>query len=372
MLAQIFPFVLTAAGVACAATSNSEARSLYVDVAPTYLRPYVIQHYASAQGITIGPQYYRFYVTGPSSNHAFTLMGTNAPQSSDLGVLPHHHQRHFENFFNLKGRFQLFAEPKGSGEQEARTLTQHDFGAVPRNATHTFKILDPDTEISGFIVPGGFEDLFLEALGGTNVTSTTHTPYVPTPNTNSSTTGPDAGTIASLQEYDVYAETAFVAEVNTSVFPANATWHTDANTLGEANEPYFVANGWGAKYLNSQAGYQIIQPLVSPAQSQDTNFTLSLITINKQSANITLPSWNLPGTAAFQVLEGQLSIEIEGYPTASLLAGDVVLIPGNITYKYWSDVAFTKAVYISGGTEGVDQQLIKGAREWDYVVFPME
>jgi hypothetical protein len=33
------------------------------------------------------------------------------------------HQKHAENFFNLKGRFQLWAQ-KGTGEQQARLLTQ--------------------------------------------------------------------------------------------------------------------------------------------------------------------------------------------------------------------------------------------------------
>jgi hypothetical protein len=114
-------------------------------------------HYASAQGVMIGPQHYRFYVTGPSSDYAFTILATSAPQSKELGVLPHHHRRHYENFFNLKGRFQLFVEPKGSCEQQSRILTQHDYGAVVRNTTHSFKMLDPDTELVGFIVPGGFE-----------------------------------------------------------------------------------------------------------------------------------------------------------------------------------------------------------------------
>ncbi|KAF2027084.1 RmlC-like cupin [Setomelanomma holmii] len=321
------------------ATQNTQNDSLYVNVAPSYVRPYVIPHYASAQGVTIGPQYYRFYVTGPSSGYAFTVLGTSARKSSELGVLAHHHQQHFENFFNLKGRFQLFAEPKGSGEQQSRTLTQHDFGTVTRNTTHTFKILDPDTEIGGFIVPGGFEDLFLQALGGTNTTTENHTPYIPSVSSDAAA-GPNASQLTALQSYDVYAGTDFVAAVNSTI------------------------------YLNSQYGYQIVQPLVTPTQAQDMNYILSTITNGKQATNVTTPAWNLPGAAAFQVLEGQLSVQIEGYPTAQLITGDVVFVPGNVTYRYWSEVAFTKTAYISAGFEGIDQWLIKGGREWAYVIFP--
>lgn len=129
---------------------------LYVENAPDHLRPYVIPHYANSHAVSVGSQVYRFMVTGPSSDYAFTLMSTSAPASMDLGVLPHIHQRHYENFYNLKGRFQLWAD-KGDSGQQARLLTQGDYGSVPRNTTHTFQVLDPDTEMVGAIVPGGFE-----------------------------------------------------------------------------------------------------------------------------------------------------------------------------------------------------------------------
>lgn len=129
---------------------------LYVEAAPSSPRPYVLPHYANSHAVTIGSQLYRFAVTGPSSDNAFTLMSTNAPASGSLGVLPHIHQEHYENFFNFKGRFQLWAQ-HGDGEQQARLLTQGDYGSVPRNTTHTFQILDPDTEMIGVISPGGFE-----------------------------------------------------------------------------------------------------------------------------------------------------------------------------------------------------------------------
>jgi hypothetical protein len=42
-----------------------------------------------AGGCVIGQQVYRFPVTGPSSDYVFSLISTNAPGSTSLGVLPH-------------------------------------------------------------------------------------------------------------------------------------------------------------------------------------------------------------------------------------------------------------------------------------------
>jgi len=128
--------------------------SIWLDEVSTYVRPYAIQH-NSAGSCVVGQQIYRFPVTGPSSDDAFTLISTNAPGSDSFGVLPHIHQVHYENFFNFRGRFQLWTDKYGS--QETRVLTQGDYGAVPHNITHTFQILDPDTEMVGVIQPGGFE-----------------------------------------------------------------------------------------------------------------------------------------------------------------------------------------------------------------------
>jgi mannose-6-phosphate isomerase-like protein (cupin superfamily) len=137
-------------------TASQSLSDLYLENAPSSPRPYIIPHYANSHAVTIGSQLYRFTVTGPSSDYAFTLMSTNAPSSGSLGVLPHIHHVHYENFFNVKGRFQLWAQ-YGDEEQQTRLLTQGDYGSVPRNTTHTFQILDPDTEMVGVISPGGFE-----------------------------------------------------------------------------------------------------------------------------------------------------------------------------------------------------------------------
>ena len=157
-LATFFPFFAFVGQILASPVhvAYNDVSDLEVDNPPDYVRPYVIRHYATASAVTIGAQTYRFYVTGNSSGGAFTILSTNAPSSASLGVLPHIHQRHYENFFNYKGRYQLWAQ-KGDGEQQSRILGPGDYGSVVRNTTHTFKMLDPDTELLGTIVPGGFE-----------------------------------------------------------------------------------------------------------------------------------------------------------------------------------------------------------------------
>lgn len=354
---------------ASSGSSTAAAESLYVDEAPDHLRPYVIRSYANAQAVNVGSQTYRFMVTGPSSNYAFTLMDTNAPQSNALGVLPHIHQRHYENFFNSKGRFQLWAQ-KGDQEQQTRVLYPGDYGSVVPNSTHTFQILDPDTQLTGTIFPGGFEDLFF--FLGTNFTSSTNTPYVPQTDNSTSAAGPDESLISTLESFDVYAQLDFQTRTDTvnGSAPSGSVWHDGANELGDPGSPYFVANGWGDKYINSQYGYHIVAPLVSPTQAGDMNFTLSTISMSKVPNNVSIPTWTFDGACAFKVLEGKLSIEIGDYDAAELTSGDVAFIPGGVSVKYWSDAYFTKVLFPSSGFNGLDQQLISNGEPYDYVTFP--
>ncbi|PYI34372.1 quercetin 2,3-dioxygenase anaerobically complexed with the substrate kaempferol [Aspergillus indologenus CBS 114.80] len=353
-------------------TSTRDTSSLIVEDAPDHVRPYVIRHYSHARAVTVDTQLYRFYVTGPSSGYAFTLMGTNAPHSDALGVLPHIHQKHYENFYCNKGSFQLWAQG-GNDTQQTRVLSSGDYGSVPRNVTHTFQIQDPDTEMTGVIVPGGFEDLFYYL--GTNATDTTHTPYIPSSSDSSSTTGPDSSTISTLQSFDVYAELSFTPRTDTvnGTAPANTVWHTGANALAAtAGDPYFIANGWGPKYLNSQYGYQIVAPFVTATQAQDTNYTLSTISMSTTPSTVTVPTWSFPGACAFQVQEGRVVVQIGDYAATELGSGDVAFIPGGVEFKYYSEAYFSKVLFVSSGSDGLDQKLVDGGEEWSSVSFPAD
>ncbi|TVY46382.1 Quercetin 2,3-dioxygenase, partial [Lachnellula occidentalis] len=315
---------------------------IWVDEVPTYVRPYAIQHY-SAGGCVVGQQIYHFPVTGQSSDYAFTLMSTNTPGSDSLGVLPHTHQLYYESMFGFRGRFQLWAE--NDGDQETRILTQGDYGAIPQNVTHTFQFLDPDTEMVGVVQPGGFDS---------NLSFSTSSPYDPLVSANSSS--PNASKNSSLQKFDVYAELDFSPRTDAinGAAPMNSTWRTGLNTLpSDAYTPYFVAKDYGPKYLSTECGYQVIQPFITPTASGG-NFTLSTITMDQLSSNVT----RFTRHAAFEVLEGQLTI-LMGGEVLSLLQGD-----------YYSLVAYTKVLLISQGAEGLDTKLIASATSWNSPVWP--
>ncbi|KAF2706661.1 RmlC-like cupin [Pleomassaria siparia CBS 279.74] len=337
--------------------------SLHVHSAPTFVRPYVIEHYAPAQAVALGQQIYRFPVTGASSGGAFSLISTSSPSSSELGSIPHRHQTHHENFFCLKGRFQLWAE------DEARLLTVGDYGSIPRNTTHTYQILDPDTEIVGVLAPGGFEDLPF-FLADSNYTSSTRTPYVPTTPSNSSSGSPPEAIITALRSLDVYAQLDYAPRtdlVNGSA-PSGNGWHTTTDAVPTVNfTPYFVAKDYGEKYLNRENGYQIVQPFVTNVTGGG-EFTQGSVTISRQF-NATPSAYALPGHTAFEVLEGALNVRMQ-METVMLITGDVAFIPANTSFEYWSDVAFTKFMYVCQGVQGLDQQLLVNAEAWGFSVFP--
>lgn len=206
---------------------------------------------------------------------------------------------------------------------------------------------------------------------GTNYTSGTDTPYVPEA-VNSSSSTPSGSIMNKLQSFDVYAQLGFEPRrdlVNGTAPIDNSEWHTGSNDLGTPGQPYFLANGYGPKYLSSEHGYQVVQPLVSPKQAQDTNYTLSTISLSRQTKN-SPPSYTLAGAAAFEVLEGTLSIKIGDYPLATLQMGDVAFIPARVPFTYYTELAFAKVLYVSSGHNGVDQQLINAGKSWDWVTFP--
>lgn len=379
--------------------STDATSSLWVSEVPSSPRPYAVRHYG-IPGVVVGAQTYRFPVTGPSSDKAFTLISTGAPASGSLGVLPHAHLSHYENFFCLKGRFQLWTASAATFEnEEARLLTPGDYGAVPHNTTHTFQVLDPDTDMVGVIQPGGFEDLFY-ALANANYTSPLQSPYDINDASpyNATSSSPPAEVIAALESFDVYAQLNFTPSrelVNGSYSAAKGSgdvngWHAAAAELGaDEKTPYFVAKDFGPKWLSDEAGfYQIVQPLVTPTQSAG-NFTLAAIILSEKLSNesaMSIPgndtsaatgnsasgSTALTGHSAFEVLEGLLSFEING-ETIQLATGDVVFVPAGTAFQYYSVVPFTKVYYISQGADGLDTRLMaNGVSGWEYPAWPSD
>lgn len=207
------------------------------------------------------------------------------------------------------------------------------------------------------------------ALSTGNYKSPTFSPYDPSIEPAPSQT-PDDAFNQVLESFDVYTQNYTPrADAVNGAAPAGSTWHTGSNALAnDSSTPFFLAKDYGPQYLNNQTGsYRIIQPLVTPVQSGG-NFTLSTITMARVAVTDVAESV-YPGHSAFEILDGQLKVLISG-ETLSLLQGDVVFIPGNTTYKFSSDVAYTKVLCISQGADGLDSELIAGGKSWDSPVWP--
>lgn len=306
--------------------SKSRSHPLVVDQVPDTPRPYVLPK-GFGRAVSVGSQVYRFSVTGNASAGAFTLLQTNAPSSSELGVLPHIHKAHYENFYCTKGQFRLWAE-SDSFAQQCRQLIPGDYGAVPHNTKHTFQILDPDTQMTGVIHPGGFEFAQLD--------------FEPRQDFSNGQAG------------------------------GSSLWHNDTDTLAvDSTTPNFIAKIRGPKYLNNIGGtYQLIAPLAAKDQT-GSNFTIGTVTLSHRIEGTRAISTRLREPVAFQLEEGELNISIDGYEAAELIQGDVVFVPGNTSFTYYAAVPFTKLLYVSGGKDGFDQTLMEGAHAWDYATYPV-
>jgi quercetin dioxygenase-like cupin family protein len=366
LLASAFSLAAAAPNTLLRRAGNSS--SIILDEAPQTTRPYALRK-GSGQAVVVGSQVYRFSVTGNSSAGAFTLMQTNSPDSTALGVLPHLHEVHYENFYCTKGRVQVWAKTNETGEQ-ARVLTAGDYGAVPRNTTHTFQITDPDTQLTGVIQPGGFEALFI-AIASETYESAIGSEFVPAASVE---TGLDASLISALEYFDVYAQTDYVPRrdfVNGSA-GGDSNWHNGSNTLAaDETTPNFIAKNYGPRYLNADDGvYRVISPLATGNQTTD-NFTMGTVTMSLLMSNQTATKVSFNQPVAFQLEEGALVVEVDGYDAVTLIQGDVVFVPAATEFVYYAVTGFTKFMYVSGGGDGFDYQLLQRAVSWDYATYPV-
>lgn len=277
---------------------------------------------------------------------------------------------HYENFFCLRGRYNLWTSKDGSNE--GRVFSPGDYGAVPPNTTHTFQITDPFTEMVGVISPGGFEDLFY-FIASANVSSNTHSPYIP--NSNATTPGGDESTINSLERFDVHAKLDYSPPMhfdNNGTTDSHIAWHNGANEPAEnSSTPFFIAKDFGPKYLavSANASYTIIQPFITAAQSNG-NFTEGTLTLS-QGSNVTASLWNLPGHTALEVIDGAVGVWVEGYAeSAALSIGDVVFVPSHTAFSFWAGAAFAKVLYVGQGNDTLDSRLVAQARPWNAAVWP--
>jgi hypothetical protein len=143
------------------ASSLALGASLWVDTTPQTVQPYVLK---KGRGVKLGGRN-TFPVTGNSSGEAFCVLNTNGGSSGGGGVFPHVHKKTYENFYSFKGRTQIWGQNldtylANSSTQTTRIFGPGDFGAISRNTIHTFSLMEPDTQLTGVLVPGGFEEFF--------------------------------------------------------------------------------------------------------------------------------------------------------------------------------------------------------------------
>ncbi|PHH66191.1 hypothetical protein CDD81_254 [Ophiocordyceps australis] len=360
-----------------AAAEEAGSQEILVNEAPDFVRPYVLPKYRG-RAIKLTPtQIIRFSITTNSSGGAFSLIQHNGQQSSWLSARPHTHRLTHEHFYCARGRVQLWGMKNATNSsEEARVGTVGDYGNVPPGAIHTFQLTDPDAQLTHVFHPGGFEHLFDIFSTGEHDTAGISSPYVALavdPDPFGPFT-PEQDTL--LQGLDLYAapEEDYKPRrdfVNGTAGGPGHKWHDGPNTLpNDPTEPYFVAKDYGPKFLNSEAGFKIIQPLATPKQSAEGNFTMGTIVMSPKLESTAVSSATLPHHFALQMDDGQLSLTIEGYKTVLMMHGDVAFIPAGTPFEYHATVPYTKFLYMNAGAEGLDAQLLKDSKEWEWPAYP--
>jgi len=117
----------------------------------------------------------------------------------------------------------------------------------------------------------------------------------------------------------------------------SGNWHDGANELADDGyTPFFVAKNFAQKYLNYENGYKLLAPVQKGPQSGG-NFTMGTLTLSAKASNETANTITPKQPVAFQLEEGQLSVEVDG-ESAQLIQGDVLFVPGDTTFSYYATV----------------------------------
>ncbi|CAK7224208.1 hypothetical protein SEUCBS140593_005494 [Sporothrix eucalyptigena] len=361
------PIIVTLLSTAGLVSANAPSTpSLWVTTTPQSPVPYALK---KGNGIRLGDNL--FPITGNSSGGAFCIMNTNdagIPLGSVPGLLfPHVHRKTFENFYATKGRVQLWGQNletyrKNTSTQQTRTLSQGDFGGIPPGTIHTFMLLEPDTELTGVLVPGGFEEFFF---------------HMSDSNANNNQTLPGAGGFdtSSLAKWDVFPQMDFVPRrdvVNGREANGTGHWYDGPNPLpSNESAPIWIAKNYGPKYLVTDGGrYHVVAPLVTGQQTNNT-FSQGTITLSQQTAGMAPPTVNYTMATAFLLQEGELEVTVAGYAPIRLIDGDAVFVPANVSFSYHATAEFTKFMYVTGGDD-LDTGLIAKGTPWKSAFYPQQ
>lgn len=369
-LASVVPGAESAA--ACA------NQTLTVDKAPDFVRPYVLPRFHGHAVMLTKTQTITFSITANSSGGAFSLVQHNGKVTTWLNARPHTHKTYHEHFYCSRGRVELWTKANGTdGAHEARVATSGDYGNVPPGTIHTFQLVDPDTQLTHAFHPAGFEKLFDDVSGG-DFASDVHAPYVPDV-VDEQPFGPVTPEVtAQLEPLDLFAvpDNEFIPRrdfVNGTASDEGLNWHNGTNALPtDPTKPYFIANNYGPKFLNTDNGYKVIQPISTVDNSHNNNFTMGTIIMSKKRDNETASQVTLPSHLGIQLDDGQLVLSVEGYKTAYLLTGDVAFIPAGTPFSYHATVPLTKLLYLNAGGRGLEYELLKRSVSWEFPSYPIE
>ncbi|EGX89040.1 RmlC-like jelly roll fold domain containing protein [Cordyceps militaris CM01] len=354
VLAALVPGTESAGG-ACAGN-----KTLTVETAPDFVRPYVLPRFHGKAIMLTKTQTITFSITANSSGGAFSLVQHNGKVTTWLNARPHVHKTYHEHFYCSRGRVELWTKRNttAGNEDEARVASFGDYGNVPPGTIHTFQLVDPDSQLTHAFHPAGFEKLFDDVSSG-RFSSEAHAPYVPDP-VDEQPYGPMTPELtAQLEPLDLFAvpDDEYVPRrdfVNGTASSAGLNWHNGTNELPtDPTKPYFIANNYGPKFLNSDNGYKVIQPISTVSDETESRVTL-------------------PNHLGIQLDDGQLMLSVEGYKKTYLLQGDVAFIPAGTPFSYQAMVPLTKFLYLNAGPHGLEYELLKRSVSWGFPSYPVE
>lgn len=353
------------------------SKTIVVERAPDFVRPYVLPRFYGHAIMLTKTQTITFSITANSSGGAFSLVQHNGKVTNWLNARPHTHKATHEHFYCSRGRVELWTKKNApDGHHEARVASPGDYGNVPPGTIHTFQLIDPDTQLTHAFHPGGFEKLFdFVTLG--QFESDAHAAYVPDP-IDEQPFGPMTPNLtAAYEPLDLFAvpENEFIPRrdfVNGTASDEGLNWHNGTNELPtDPTMPYFVANNYGPKFLNTDSGYKVIQPISTLDNSHTRNFTMGTIILSKKQDNETEPHVTLTNHLGIQMDDGQLVLSVEGYKTTHLLQGDVAFIPAGTPFRYHATVPMTKFLYLNAGPEGLEYELLNRSMPWGFPSYPV-
>ncbi|MFE9680654.1 quercetin 2,3-dioxygenase [Streptomyces sp. NPDC006285] len=140
-------------------------------------RPYFIEKGLGDRAHLFG-DLFTIYAGGEQTENTFNFFTAEGPKGD---IIPaHSHPETYEVFYIADGAVRLFVEDT-EGEQYERLLTAGDFGFVPKNCPHAYRVERHHSRIVGVAAgPGGTFERFFENLGTpTEELGLPQRPYVP-------------------------------------------------------------------------------------------------------------------------------------------------------------------------------------------------